>query len=276
MDYTKLGLAAAESEDLTQNKSFEREIPRAGVALLRLKDYIELGRHESSNPAHKPAEKAMLVFELNHPDHMVEIDGKKVPGQITVRLNKGSTSKSGYRKLFNCMNIACGGGKQHFVQMIGQAFLGEIYHNVVGEGDKKNTYVNLDLDGAWSLKEPSQLDVINNTKTPINIRELEGTPKVFLWENTSISDEDIKEMWKSIFIEGTRDVEDAATKKVKQVSKNWIQETLLANIDWEGSRTQALVQEQVNLDEPAVTETKEAPLAALAQSAGNDLPSLDN
>ena len=78
MDYSKLGTAAAEAEDMTQNKSFERELPRAGVALLRLKDYIETGRHESNVAGYKPALKTMLTFELNHPDHMIEIDGKKV------------------------------------------------------------------------------------------------------------------------------------------------------------------------------------------------------
>ncbi|QDP66068.1 MAG: hypothetical protein Unbinned4336contig1000_33 [Prokaryotic dsDNA virus sp.] len=278
MDFSKLGQAAAAAEDMTKNKSFERELPRAGVALLRFRDYIELGRHESKNPAHKPALKAMLVFELNHPDHMIEIDGKKVPSIITIRTNKGSTSKSGFKKLFNVMNKACGGDKQHFVQMIGMPFLGEIYHNTVGEGDKKQTYANLDSEGAWSLRAPVQVDALTNSQTEIPVRELDGTPKVFLWESPGIEDDDIKAMWESIYIEGEREVEDAKTKEKKTISKNWIQETIMKNLEWEGSTTQALTEEHVNLDEEGEEGsegTQEQNLSAMSDSASAEPASED-
>ena len=282
MDFSKLGTAAAQSEDMTQNKSFERELPRAGVALLRLRDYIETGRHESNNPQYKPALKAMLVFELNHPDHLIEIDGKKVPSTITIRMNKGATSKSGFKKLFNVMNAAHGGEYQHFVQMIGLPFLGEIYHNTTGEGDKKKTYANLDLEGAWSLKAPIQVDALTNKQTPIPVTELDGTPKVFLWENPSISDEDIVSMWESIFIEGEREVEDAKTKEKKMVSKNWIQELIMQNVEWEGSTTQALTQEHITLEDhegaeqPANSGTSALAGAASSDPSGDEVPSLDD
>lgn len=270
MDYSKLGTAAAESEDMTQNKSFERELPRAGVALLRLKDYIETGRHESNVAGYKPALKTMLTFELNHPDHMIEIDGKKVPSNITIRLNKGATTKSGFKKLFNVMNSAHGGKYRHFVQMIGLPFLGEVFHNKSKDG--KTTYANLDLDGAWSLRAPVQVDAITNTKTPIAVRELYGQPKVFLWENPSLTDDQVKEMWDNIYIEGEREVEDKKTKEKKMVSKNWIQETIMENIEWEGSTTQAVTQEHITLDEPV---TEQEP-SKLAQNASQGVPSLDD
>lgn len=275
LDFSKLGSVAAQSEDMTQNKSFEREIPRAGVALLRLREYIETGRHESANPAYKPALKCMLTFELNHPDHLIEINGKKVPAIITIRMNKGATSKSGFKKLFNVMNVACGGGKNHFVEMIGSPFLGEIFHNISGEGEKKTTYANLDFDKAWSLKAPVQVDAMTNTQTPIPIVELDGTPRAFLWENESLSDEDVTAMWESIYIDGEREVEDKKTKEKKMVSKNWIQELIMKNTEWEGSTTQALTQEHITLEE------HDAPLDALAGSASkepesSEIPSLDD
>jgi len=55
-------------------------------------------------------------------------------------------------------------------------------------------------------------------------------------------------MWESIFIEGEREVEKDGKKEM--LSKNWIQETVMENIEWEGSVTQALTQEQISLDEP--------------------------
>jgi hypothetical protein len=208
---------------------------------------------------------------------MVEFDGKKEPNTITVRLNKGATSKSGYKKLFNVMNTACGGDCQHFVQMIGKAFIGEIYHNESGEGDNKKTYANLDLEGAWSLKAPVQVDALTNTTTPVPIAELHGEAKAFLWENPSISDEDVKAMWESIYIEGEREVEDAKTKEKKMVSKNWIQETIMKNIEWEGSTTQALTQEHITLDDH-VEEPAGTGLAALSGAAAqeeSEVPNLD-
>jgi hypothetical protein len=270
MDFSKLGQAAAESDDLTQNSAgFERETPRAGPAFVRLREYIETGKHDPKNPKYKAALKCIMIFELSHPDHLVDFDGKKVPQSIFVRLNKGSTGKSGYKKLFNVMNQACGGGMTHFVQMIGRSFLGEIYHNA-NEKDPKNPYANLDLDGAWSLKAPVQIDVINNTTTKIPMPQLDGKPRAFLWENESVSDEDVVSMWEDCFIEGTREVQGADNKMVEK-SKNWIQELIMANNDWEGSNTQALTQEHIELDDIVLTE----PLAEMAGAAGT-APTLDD
>jgi hypothetical protein len=270
MDFSKLGQAAAETEDMTVEQKFERELPRAGVALLRFVSYIELGRQEPrKGSGYKPALKVLLEFELNHPDHMVEIDGNKVPQRISIRLNKGKTSKSGFRKLFNLMNKACGGTYTHFVQMLGKPFLGEIFHNSSEDG--KKTYANLDDNGAYSLKAPVQIDALTNKQTPIPVAEVHGDLKAFLWENPSIEDEQIIEMWNSIYIEGTREVVDEATKEKTEKSKNWIQETIMANLDWEGSTTQALTQEHISIDEELVEETTSTPVTA----EEDEVPNLD-
>jgi len=240
MDYSALGQAAAKSEDLTVERKTSREIPRAGVALLRLVDYIETGRHEAKNPTHKPSLKVMLTFELSHPDHMIEFDGKKVPAKMTVRVNKTYSDKGKYMPLFKALNRALGGGFHHIAQMIGQPMLGTVYHNE-WEGKK---FANLDIDGSWSFAEPTMKDPIAGTATPIPVPELQGAPKVFLWEADGMTDAQITEMWESIYIDGTR-----TNDKNIEVSKNWIQETVMENIEWEGSTTQALTQEHISLDE---------------------------
>ena len=56
MDFNKLGHTAAETDDMSVTKSFERELPKAGLAFLRLIGYIEMGRHESRNPGRGPAD----------------------------------------------------------------------------------------------------------------------------------------------------------------------------------------------------------------------------
>lgn len=245
MDYSAIGQAAAASEDLTVERKTTRELPREGIALLRLVDYIETGRHEAKNPQHKPSLKVLLTFELSHPDHMIEVDGKKVPQKITVRVNKTYSDKGKYMPLFKAMNRCFGNQYNHFVQMIGKPMIGEVYHSE-WEGKK---YANLDIDGAWSFREAAQVDALTNTKTPVPVPELQGEPKVFLWEAEGLTDEQIIGMWDSIFIEGVR-----TDDKGKEISKNWIQETVMANIEWEGSVTQALTQEHISLDDEEVGE----------------------
>jgi len=265
MDYSKLGQAAAKSDDLTVKRETARELPKEGMALLRLRDYIELGRHEAKNPQHKPSLKVMLTFELSHPKHMIEIDGKKVPSTITVRVNKTYSDKGKYIPLFNAMNRCFGKQYNHFVEMINKPMIAEIYHNKSEDG--KTTYANLDIDGSWSFKEAAQIDAITETKTPVPVPELDGIPKVFLWEADGMSDEDILEMWESIYIEGTR-----TNEKNEEVSKNWIQESVMENIEWEGSTVQALTQEHVSLDEPEESPKKDS----LAANASGNVPNLDD
>jgi len=241
MDFTKLGQAAAESEDQSVEKASARPVPREGAALMRLREYIELGRHAPKNPQHKPAFKVMMVFELLHPDHMIDTDEGKRPMTLTVRVNKTATSKGRFLPLFQKMNYD--GKAQHMVQMIGKAFLGTLTHNKSEDG--KTTYVNLDgSDGAWNIGAPVQLDPLMNTETPIPVPEMIGTPRAFLWENESIPDETVLEMWESIFIEGTRTDEAG-----KEHSKNWIQETIQKGLEWEGSTVQRLTEVTVDVSE---------------------------
>lgn len=239
MDFSALGQAAAESEDLTvASAGFKKELPRAGIALMRLVDYIETGKHEPTNPTFKAAYKCILTFELSHPDHMIEINGVKVPQRISVRVNKSASDRGKYRPLFKIMNRAHGEKYKHFVQMIGLPFLGEISHS---EPDAKGTvYANVEVN---QIKAPVQIDALTNSQTPIPVPELHGTPKVFMWE-ANVTDEQYMAMWESIFIEGTR--QDASGK---EISKNYIQETVMANTEWEGSRLQGLVapNEQISI-----------------------------
>lgn len=259
MDFSQLGNAAAQSEDMSQVKSFERELPATGAALMRITGYVETGRHESRNPKHKPALKCMIMFELSTPKHLIEMDGKKVPQKFMLRLNKGLTAKSGFKKVFNQLNAATGGNSQHIFQMFGKPLMGEIFHNTTGEGENKKTYANLDNDGAYSFKAPSQEDPLTGEVKEIPVLELHNKLQGFLWEPDPehISDEQYVEMWNDLFIEG----EHEADKDGKVRTKNWIQESIKENIEWEGSRLQSLVEEDLDITD---FETKPANLEAAA------------
>ena len=251
MDFSKIGSSA---DNLTEEKSFERELPRAGVALVRYVAYMETGKHLPKNPTYKAAHKCVHVFELNHPDHMIELDGgEKVPQRVFVHQNIGRTGKSQYMKMFKVMNLACDNRFTHFVQMLGQGFLAEIFHNT---SEKKEVYANLHMDGAWSFKKPVMVDVMTKAITPIPIPEAVEELKGFLWENAGITDEDVKSMWDSLFIDGDKDNGE---------SKNWVQLSIMDNIEWEGSRTQSLTQEFVDLEGEVEPSTEMEGLAGLAQ-----------
>jgi len=259
LDFSKLGRTAATSDDQSVEKSFERELPKAGVALMRFIGYIETGRHAPKNPTYKPALNTQLIFELSHTKHLIDLDGKKVPQKFTLRLNKGMTAKSGYKKVFNMMNKALGGGHTHFFQMFGKPLLGTVYHNDNGkEGAEKRVYANLDDNGAFSFRSCEKEDELTGEMSTIPVMEQINPSQGFVWENESFDDETYVAMWDSLFIDGTRTDKDG-----KEVSKNWIQEVIQSNMEWEGSTLQALTEEQLDISD---LETGSVNLAGAAES----------
>ena len=258
INYGNIGNEAAKSDDMSVTKSFERELPKAGVAFLRLIGYIETGRHESFNKTYKPALKTQLIFELSNIKHLIDIDGKKVPQKFTLRMNKGMTAKSGYKKVFNMMNKALGGGHTHFFQMFGKPLMGDIYHNKIKVGTPdETTYANLDNEGAFSFRSPMKEDDLTGEQTEVKIPELHNKLQGFLWENETTSDEAYIAMWENLFIEGEREVVDKVTNEKVSKSKNWIQDLIMSNMEWEGSTCQALTQEHLSLDEVSLEKVPE-------------------
>lgn len=235
MDFTKLGQTAA--ANTTSGKTFEkkeREAPAAGAALLRLKDYIETGKHNNkSKQYNKDVYKATLIFELNHPKHLIEVGEKKVPQLIFLNLNKSNHEKAKYRAVFKKMNEAAGGNNVHFVQMLGKAFVGKIVHN---EGANGKTYANLVPD---AFAAPIQEDVLTGESTPIPVMELQGESQVFLW-NSGASEDDVRAMFKSC--EG------------KEGKESWIHKAIRSNLEYEGSREQGIIDGFVALEEPKAEE----------------------
>lgn len=279
IDYTAIGNAAAEAEDQTQMKeggSFERPVPEKGLAFIRLQQYIEIGKQKSANPKYKDTERVMLRFELLTPKHMIEIEvdneKKKIPLTIDVSIPKGGkTSK--YGKLFTALNHS--GKYNHFAQMVGQATaIAEIHHNVYKEGTKEEkTYANLtDAQGAWTIKPPVKEDPETGEVASYNIPELQGSPKVFLWENKGITDADYVTLWNELFIEGEYEAKDGKPAK----SKNWIQDTIAKGLTFKESRLFKLLQanpEGIDLDALVETaEAEEAPAPAVEEPEAAQVP----
>lgn len=198
------------------------EPPAAGVCRLRLIGYIETGKHENRIPGKPPKveEQVQLVFELSGPKHPAKTldDGTVIPHRISITLSKSLNEKANFFKLFKRMNYS--GDAKIMAQLLGRSFLGTVVHKVVGEGAERKTYANLKDDAGYTVRPP----VVDDPETG-ETRTLEAAPQIsptrlFLWDMPS------KEMWDSLFIDGTYDDGN---------SKNVLQDKIKSAMNWDGS-----------------------------------------
>jgi hypothetical protein len=263
IDYKAIAQTAAVEADLTKVATFVERVPLVeGACRLRLREYIELGMHAGSAKFPKPKEKAKLVFEVVSKKHLEkDSEGKTMHREIVVFMNKGLSAKAGDKKIFNSMNTSLGSVYTHFAEMIGKGFAAKITNSVpaevggavysnLDEGPKDaRTYTfvppfKLDEDGEFELTE-------DGAKVDIPMPELRGTPRLFLWELDALTDAQVVEMWESLYIDGVWEAKEAADGKAAQPerSKNVLQDKIMSNLAWEGSRTEGLTQTFVELDE---------------------------
>jgi len=198
-------------------------LPVAGMTRLRLFQYIELGRHvDGPKGQEKEKELVFLNFELSGPKHPpIEIEGRKVPLTMSLTLPLSLNEKARFYKLFKRLNHD--GKATHFAQFLGQDFLGTVFHKESGEGTEKRTYANLYNEDGLSIRPPFSVNINPETGDETQIRvtadPLLSPIKCFLWNFAT------KDMWDSLFIDGTwDDVTDKDGKVIRAgASKNWMQ-----------------------------------------------------
>jgi len=227
--------AAAEIEDINEAQAGGEFTPLPeGPVRLRFSAYIELGKHEKEwKGVKKDVEKAILIFEVSGPKIEPREDGQ--PHLITIRLNKSTSEKAGYYKLFRKMNHT--GKHKVFAQMLGEGFRGKLRHNIVGEGADKRTYVNLtDEDGSYQIAAPYYNDEETGERKDVTIPPMIGPERCFIWAFPD------KEQWDSLFIDGEWEAKEGKPARPKNVyqtqikeAKNWVgspmQELLFGDLD---------------------------------------------
>lgn len=265
-----LAAQAAQTEDQTETKggNFEYEVPPAGVAAARFVEYIELGKQQQRPYMGKPkpdAEEVRLTFELLAPasKHVkeIEVDGVKrqIANRVGFKISKKLGEKAAFKHLFNKMRYGRD-GIVHMAQMLGEAFIVTVVHNTVkgAEGRPDRTYVNLRTpEGEWQVQAPFRVDPMTDESTPIRVPEPIGDVRIFLFDNPT------KESWEALFIDGSRTVKDDKGNE-KEVSKNWLQETILGATNFEGSALQQMLGGLGNLPgaepaDPLAADTPPAP-----------------
>lgn len=245
IDYKALAAKAAEHTDHTEVKAggdFERTPIAAGKTIGRFIEYIELGVQPQGTyqGKEKPAcATARFTFELLHPKKNIkeiEVDGSKVTVAERYSFNEAIKfgEKARFKKLLKAMTY---GRKDitHFAQMLNEPFLLNFTHNEAEKDGKKVTYVNLYTDGIYGIEAPVVCtDALEGTTAPVPVGPALSPIKIFLWDLPS------KETWDSLYIAGTRTVKDAKGNE-SEVSKNWLQDKILAAKDFTSSALEDLL-----------------------------------
>lgn len=265
---------------------FDYEPPAAGPCLARLVGYIEIGSHKPKvdkyNKGAQP--KAFVEFELLGKKHAkeIEVNGVKkiVYPIIREELTISNSAKSWFYRLVTAMDYGRGG--DHMAFMLGEAFKITVLHNEAEKDGKKVVYANIRDDSGWKVGAPVQEKV--NDEGEIEIVKLNAPaatvePRLLLWDAPSI------EQWDSIFIEGTREIEKDGKKT--EVSKNWIQERIIAAENFKGSALEAVLssaqlpggagkpQEDVIEDDLTEDALEDVPAASGQNSGVSDDPLAD-
>lgn len=242
--------------------------PAAGLARLRLIEYIEIGEHMTGKKGEeKRKPMARLLFELSGPKHPArevgEGDNKKlIPHTIKVDLVVSTNEKANYYKLFKRMNWQ--GTHKIFPQMLGEEFLGTVVIVTKGEGTDKRVYANLRDEGGFTIRPPFVEDPDTGESRRVTADPVLSPIRCFMWDFCD------KPMWDALFIDGSW---DAKTDKDGNVieegrSKNWIQNLIKSALNFDGSPICNLLcgGDALNMDLPDAT-TPERSDAAKEASA---------
>lgn len=209
--------------------SFEDVLLPRGTYYGRMVEYIELGKKIPMN-AGKPTGKPAVLnvrtgFIIYTPDGGI----KRInPFPMAV----SSFEKAKFKQLFDKMNVD--GTMKHLAQALGKPMAFEVEQHTTKAGKTLNV---IEFSGTRPLPKFDP-----NTGAPIVLPELdEQFLRLFLWNNPT------KETWESLYIE----------------KNNFIQEDILAAVDFEGSALQQLLMGGVPSPEAL------APAGAAAPSASN-------
>lgn len=243
--------AAAQTDQSVATKGGgDYEPPKAGLSIMTLIGYVELGVHKHDIP-NKPSYESndvQLIFELNGgANKATEHEGKLIAKRITVTEKLSQNEKAHYFKIFNAMNYD--GQATHGAQLLGKHYLADVF---VTKGKDGNDYAGLKGPNGYTIRAPfvikgDPLDPENQQKVtvPAPVRA-QADNKVFLWDYAS------QEMWDALFIDGEYEAQPAKDgKPAKEArSKNVIQNKIKSALNWVGSPMQKILgEEALNLSE---------------------------
>lgn len=256
--------AAEQNDQRVATSGGDYEPPKAGLSIVTLIGYIEIGIHQHDIP-NKPSydsNDVQLIFELNGGVNKAEeVDGKKIAKRITVTEKLSSNEKANFFKIFNQLNAD--GQATHMAQLLGKHFLATVYHDKSKDG--KKVYATLKGPNGYNFAPPivvkgDPLDPENQTKVPVPKPEQISESRVFLWDYAS------KEMWDALFIDGSYDAKEGQPAK----SKNVVQDKIRSAKNFATSPIKAILgEEALDLTDSPLAATDDILAAADAVAAGS-------
>lgn len=218
-------------------QSTGKSLPRAGVHLARLVEYIEVGDQDSGQYGIKK-NNMRLGFELLSKDDIFEHDGKKCsPVFRTFDIPASGSPKAKSYKLFTRINYLQKEGITSFAQLIGTPVLIKIVHKTSAKGKER---AELDMD--YSTYAPVKMDPITGDAEDVPVPEQINDSKVFLWAAPTT------ESWDTLYIDGTND--DGS-------SKNFIQNMIKGAENFSGSPLEKMLNGTSETPKEEKTEKKE-------------------
>lgn len=173
----------------------EREIPAAGNTRLRFVGYIETGTHSTTYQGQKKTKpRCELVFELSGPKHPpVTIGEETRPHRIVIRETIGQNEKNNYVKLFKLMNTD--GKAKNFVQLLGKAYRGVVYHDE-GKGldGKPQVFVGLRNDSGYSILPTVYEDPDTGEVREVKVDPPKSPLRALIWNLADL------DQWDSLFL----------------------------------------------------------------------------
>lgn len=222
-------------ENMTQAKSFEGGEPYPeGKHRARFVGYIEVGKQKAKYQGKDKIEnQVVLIFELSGAKIKAREDGK--PNLFTLpRMNKSLSDKAGFFKLFQRMNYQ--GKATHMAELLGEAYLIELFHRVVEKDGQKRTYVDMKKKGEPIAVFPPRVDSVNAesgeiTQVVLPVDAPKSSELLFLWDYADL------DQWGSIFIDGVfEEKKDETGKVIKPArSKNIWQNAIRLAENFKGS-----------------------------------------
>jgi len=219
------------------------EQPKAGLSIVTLIGYIELGIQKHEIPGKPPYDSndVSLIFELNGGVNKGEmVEGKLVCKRLTITEKLSTNEKAHFFKVFNQLNYD--GQATHMTQLLGKHFLGTVYMDK--KGDKE--YATFKGPSGYNFTAPvvikgDPLDPENQTKVPVPApARADADNKVFLWDYAC------KEMWDLIYIDGEYEAVPAKDGKPARParSKNRFQDTIRKAKNFATSPIKAILGEE--------------------------------
>lgn len=244
----KEATALTDQSEVTQG-GFDNTPVATKRAPARFIGYVEQGlqpQPDYKGKAKEPANELILTFEIFGSANTREIEDektkkkKKVGNLLHVRVTEKLSDKAKFKKLFAKMTR--GRPITHLSHMLNEVFLVEVR---VVKSKNDRMYATLEAeDGTYNINGPEMDKVDDEGNTIGTVDVTAATPPASVPFKLFIMSDPTIEQWESIHIDGTY------TKKVKgedgteaevEHSKNFLQETIMEALDFEGSAIQAIL-----------------------------------